>query len=191
MKVVAVCGSPRKGGNTEKALIFLLDQLKEKGVETQLILTAGKQMGGCLACQKCKKKQDGRCYGRDDDVNPMIEECLAADAILLGSPVYFGSATAEIKCLIDRLGYSSRASGSTLKRKIGGAVVVARRAGQNFTFAQIAYFFSIMGMVQVGSSYWNILFGKEKGDALNDQEGMETLQQYAENLYWALTSLKP
>jgi multimeric flavodoxin WrbA len=187
MKVVAVCGSPRKDGNTERALAILLEKVAEHGVQTELVALAGKKIGGCIACGQCGEKKDGKCYGRKDDLNEILDICRSGDALILGTPVYFGSATPEIKCLIDRLGYTTRhAIEDRLARKIGGAVVVARRAGQNFTFGQISYFFGIMGMVQVGSSYWNILFGREKGQIESDAEGVATLHKYADNVVWLL-----
>jgi multimeric flavodoxin WrbA len=186
MKTAAVCGSPRKGGNTEQALSIILDNLSKKGIETELITTYDKDIRGCTACMKCRDKKDGKCYGRKDDVNAILDILYKADAILLGSPVYFGSATTELKAIIDRAGYVARASGNVLKHKIGGAVVVARRAGHNFTFAQINYFFTIMEMIQIGSSYWNIIFGGGIGEIEKDVEGIATLKQYAENVAWLL-----
>ena len=190
MKVLAVCSSPRTGGNTQQALEVLLDVVASHGIETELVTMAGRSIRGCSACMKCKDKQDGLCHGIKDDLNPIIEKCLEADALVFGSPVYFGSATPEMKCLIDRLGYATKsAKENRLYRKIGGAVTVARRAGQNFTFAQISFFFSIMGMIQVGSSYWNVLSGREKGEIRNDEEGIATIKNYGENLAWTLKKL--
>jgi multimeric flavodoxin WrbA len=63
-----------------------------------------------------------------------------ADGIILASPVYFGSATPEIKALIDRSGRLSGAKGRVFKNKVGGAMTVARRAGQNFTLAELLFF---------------------------------------------------
>ena len=190
MKVIAVCGSPRKGGNTEKALTKVLEKVSIAGIDAELICLSGKNIRGCIACGQCRSKQDGLCYGVHDDLNDIIVRSREADAIILGTPVYFGSATPEIKAFIDRLGYTTRSQKvNTLKGKVGGAIAVARRAGQNFTLAQLSYFFSIMGMVQVGSTYWNILFGREKGDIESDEEGLKTLDSYTENLIWLLNKL--
>jgi multimeric flavodoxin WrbA len=190
MKVTAVSGSPRKDGNTARALSIILKGVESEGFETELISLAGKRVHGCIACMRCREKRDNMCYGVRDDLNEVIDACNESNAIILGTPVYFGSATPEIKSLIDRLGYTSKnAATNKLYRKIGGAVVIARRAGQNFTSAQFSYFFNIMGMVQVGSSYWNILFGREKGDIETDREGIQTLENYSENLLWLLKKL--
>ncbi len=86
--------------------------------------------------------------------------------------------------LLDRAGYVSMSNGRLLSRKVGGAIVVARRAGQNFTFAQLLYWFLINDMIVPGSSYWNIAFGREVGEVSNDEEGLATVDRFAENLAW-------
>jgi len=109
---------------------------------------------------------------------------LRADIIVVGSPVYFGSATPEIMALLDRAGYISRFNGHLFSRKLGGAITVARRAGQNFTFAQLLYWFLLNDMIVAGSTYWNIAFGTKKGDVNQDAEAIETVTRFAENLAW-------
>jgi len=74
-------------------------------------------------------------------------------------------------------------------RKIGGPVIVARRAGQNFTYAQLMYWYIINDMIVVGSTYWNIAFGREKGQVLQDEEGLRTVDRFAENLAWLAAKL--
>jgi multimeric flavodoxin WrbA len=189
MRAVALSGSPRKKGNTVFALQTVLDVLADSGIETELHSLAGLSIQGCTACGRCRQEKDAHCHGRIDDLSPILDRCLNTDILLLGSPVYFGSATPEIKCVMDRLGYPSRGAGNPLSRKLGAAIVVARRAGQNFTLAQLSYFFQIMDMMQVGSSYWNILFGKNKGDVAEDQEGIDTLKQLGTNLAFAANKL--
>ena len=77
-----------------------------------------------------------------------------------------------------------------MRRKVGAAIVVARRAGQNFTFAQLNYFFLISEMIVPGSTYWNIAFGREKGEVQNDHEGIETVQTLARNMAWLMKKLQ-
>ncbi len=187
--ITAISGSPRKEGNTELGLNIILDHFKEKGYKTKLVRLCENEVLGCTACLKCKENKDGKCYGRKDDFNQLNEQILVSQAIILGSPVYFGSATPELKSFIDRAGYVNRAYGNALRYKIGGSVVVARRAGHNFTTAQINYFFHIMEMVQIGSTYWNVGFGGSKGEINNDDEAVKTLNQYAENLEWLINKL--
>ena len=66
---------------------------------------------------------------------------------------------------------------------------MARRAGHNFTFGQLLYWFMIMGMVVPGSSYWNIAFGRQPGEVTNDEEGLETVDNFADNLIWLAEKL--
>jgi multimeric flavodoxin WrbA len=110
-----------------------------------------------------------------------------ADGIILASPVYYGAATPQIVSLISRF-YAT--SGKPLKHKVGGPIVVARRAGQNFTLAQLMFFFMINEMIIPGSSYWNIAFGRQKGDALKDKEGISTIKNFAHNTAWLLKKIQ-
>ena len=118
-----------------------------------------------------------------DDFNGLVETIVEADIIVLGSPVYFGSATPELMALLDRIGYIARPR-QLFSRKIGAAITVARRAGQNFTFAQLAYWFLINDMIVPGSSYWNVATAGAKGDVVKDEEAIATVDRLAENLAW-------
>ena len=189
MKVIAITGSPRKNGNTERAAQIALEQIADAGIETELISLAGKHLEPCIACGGCSKQP--RCVPHEDDFQPIYEKAIAADGIILASPVYFGCATAPICALMHRLGYVSRANGQLLSRKVGGAIAVARRAGHNATFAQLAMFFAINDMIQVGSTYWNVVLARAKGETDQDREGVQTLQRFAENLAWLLKKIHP
>jgi multimeric flavodoxin WrbA len=183
MKVIAISGSPRSGGNTVTLLQVALDVLAERGIETELISLAGKSILSCTACMACRGEE--RCILKDD-FDPVYRKMREADGFIVGSPVYFGSATPELMALLDRAGYVARHHGNCFNRKVGGAVTVARRIGQNFTFAQLLMWFMIMGMIVPGSSYWNIGFGREKGEVLKDEEGIRTIRNFAENVAWLL-----
>jgi multimeric flavodoxin WrbA len=189
MKVVAVCGSARRKGNTSLLIEAVFEPLREAGVECELIELAGKDVRGCTACGKCTAKGDGKCWGRKDDGNEVIERLAAADGIILGSPVYFGDVTAEIKAIVDRAGYVGRAKRDMFMRKPGAAVVAVRRAGGMHAFDTLNHFFSIAEMVTVGSSYWNIGIGRERGDVEGDGEGMRTMRRLGENMAWVLERL--
>ena len=183
MKALLICGSPRKNGNTEILLNLANERLEKRGVECEVLLLADHTVNPCIACQRCKEAGDGTCPAiRDDDFQPIFEKMREADAIVAGSPVYFGSATAQIMALLQRAGYISRANGNFFEGKIGAPVVVARRAGQNFTYAQLLFFFTINDMTVPGSTYWNIAFGRQKGDVRDDEEGLQTITHFADNL---------
>ncbi len=190
MKVVAFNGSPRKKGNTEILIREVLKVLEEKGIETELIQIGGKKVYGCIACMKCRKKKDGKCHQENDFINDCIKKMIKADGIIIGSPTYFADLTSEAKALIDVAGYAIRGAGNPLKRKIGAAVVAVRRAGAIHTFDSINHFFLINEMIVPGSSYWNISYGREKGDVLQDEEGIRTMRTLGENMAWLLEKTK-
>lgn len=187
MKILAISGSPRKKGNTVLMLRTVLDVLQSEGFETELESLSGKVIKPCNACMTCRKEP--RCSIDDDDFAPIFEKSLQADGLLLGTPVYFGSATPEIKAFIDRAGYVSRNNGNFYKRKVGAPVVVARRAGRTFTYAQLMFFYTINEMILVGSSYWNVGVGREPGEVENDAEGMKTMRDLGSNMAWVLKKL--
>jgi multimeric flavodoxin WrbA len=107
-----------------------------------------------------------------------------ADIIVVGSPTYFGSATPVTMALLDRAGYVSRSNGHLFSRKIGGPIAVARRAGHNFTYAQLMFWYTINDMIVPGSTYWPVALAREPGAVLQDEEALETVDRFADNLAW-------
>jgi multimeric flavodoxin WrbA len=190
MRVLGISGSPRRGGNTDFLIKTALDVLAGEGLETEFVSLADRPVKPCLACGGCFKTDKTDCTQPDPAFEGMVEKFAAADGILVGSPVYFGSATPQTMALLDRVGYVARRHPQLLRRKVGAAVVVARRAGQNFTFAQLNYFFLISEMLVVGSTYWNVAVGRDKGDVANDAEGMQTINTLARNMAWAIKKLR-
>jgi len=187
MKVVGIVGSPRKNGNTEILTTHTLRAIADEGLDTELIRLADLDIRPCNACMVCQ--QEERCP-IEDDLFPIYLKMKEADGIILASPVYFGSATALMKALMERTGYISRPYGEPFKGKVGGSLVVARRTGQNFTLAQLNFWFQILGMVVPGSTYWNMAFGREKGEVSNDEEGLRTAWNFGKNVAWAVNKLK-
>jgi multimeric flavodoxin WrbA len=158
------------------------DQVRASGADAELVLLCDKTVKPCTGCRQCKDSQDNTCVIKDDDFHPIYEKVLAAQGLVVGSPVYFGMATSQITSLLHRAGYVARANGNLLSGKVGGSIVVARRAGQNFTFGQLNYFFGINEMIVPGSTYWNIAFGTHKAELNDDQEGPQTVDRLAENV---------
>lgn len=184
MRVLAVNGSPRITGNTHHMLQRVCGHLAKAGMQIDEVNLHDMGITPCGACMICAEVKDGRCHGENDACNVLIERTRGADVVLLGSPVYFGSLTGQIKAYMDRVGFVSRVSTKFLNRKIGAAVVPARRAGQLFTFAQLNMWFLINGMIVPGSSYWNIAQGREEGEIENDAEALATLDELARNIVW-------
>jgi multimeric flavodoxin WrbA len=189
MKVVAFSGSARKDGNTAILINNVLQELEKEGIGTELIQLAGKKIRGCLACMKCFENKDQRCVNKDDVLNECLEKMLEADGIILGSPTYFSNVSTEIKALIDRSGLVAIANDYMFKRKVGAAVVAARRAGSVSVFDAINYFFFINQLIVPGSIYWNMGFGLEKGEVEKDEEGIQTMKVLGENMAWLLKKL--
>ncbi len=189
MNVVAFCASARRNGNTKLLLETVLEPLQEAGAETELVELAGRNLKGCKACFVCIKKKDGSCAIKDDMLNDCVEKMAKADAVILGSPTYFADVSTEMKALIDRSGMVGRANGDLYKRKLGAAVVAVRRAGSIHAFDTMNHFFQISQMIIVGSSYWNIGIGREKGEVASDEEGMKTMRQLGENMGWLLQKI--
>lgn len=189
MKVVAFNGSPRKGGNTEFLLNTALAELKAEGIETELIQIGGQVLRGCTACCWCRETGAKRCVMDEDPLNSYLDKMREADGILLGSPTYFADLTSEMKAMIDRAGYVLRPNGE-LKRKVGAAVVAARRGGAIHTFDSMNHFFLINEMLVVGSSYWNDGYGGPAGAVeANDDEGVQVAKKLGQNMAWTLKKL--
>jgi multimeric flavodoxin WrbA len=189
MKVVAVNGSARRGGNTARLIEAVFAPLAEAGIECELIELAAKDVRGCTACRKCFEAKDGTCHGRKDYLLEVLPKLWEAAAIILGSPTYFADITTEMKALIDRAGYVSMANGGLLRRKVGAGVVAVRRGGGIHVFDSINHLFFISQMVVVGSTYWNLGYGREKGEVEQDAEALRNMANLGENIAWMLGKL--
>jgi multimeric flavodoxin WrbA len=177
VKAIGIVGSPRKNGNTEILTAHCLKAIAEEGIETELIRLAGLKITGCTHCDYCHE-HPGEC-SIEDDLQPIYEKMKAADVIIVASPVYFGSATALIKGFLERAGFMKRGN---FAGKVGGPLVVARRAGQNFTVAELLFWFHIQQIINPGSTYWNMAFGREKGEVQKDEEGLATAWNFGKNV---------
>ena len=189
MKVVAFNGSPRKNGNTSILIRQVLSVLEDKGIGVETVQVGGKPIRGCIACFKCMENKNGKCVVDKDMLNDCVDRMAAADGIILGSPTYFACMSPEIKALIDRSGMVSRANDMMFRRKVGAAVVAVRRAGSVHTFDSINHFFTIGEMIVPGSSYWNMGFGREKGEVNDDAEGLAVMKTLGENMAWLLEKI--
>lgn len=180
MKVIGIVGSPRKNGNTEFLTAHALKAVGEEGLDTELIQLAGLDIQPCNACRVCEKG-GGEC-SIPDDVPPIYRKMKEAEGIILASPVYFGSASGLMKAFMERSGFMARFDGRAFAGKAGGPLVVARRAGKTFTFAQLTLWFQILGFFIPGSTYWNVAVGRERGTVESDEEGLRTAWNFGKNL---------
>jgi multimeric flavodoxin WrbA len=189
IKVIAFNCSPRKDGNTALMLNTALDEVKSHGFETEFIHAGGNQINGCTACNSCFKNKNKKCIFNNDNINEYIEKMISAAAIIIGSPTYYADITPQAKALIDRCGFVSMANGGLFKRKLGAAVVTMRRAGGIHAFDSINHFFTIGEMIVVGSNYWNIGVGRERGEVQEDVEAIKTMKILGTNISWLLSNI--
>lgn len=186
MKIIAVVGSPRTRGNTEMLTDVALEEARKEGLDTELISLAGKKIEPCDGCGSCRST--GKCH-IEDDFEAIYRKMAEADGIILATPVYFGAATPQMTSLISRC-YAHRGGTRPFEDKVGGPIVVARRAGHNFALAQLLLFFMISGMIVPGSTYWNVAFGREKGEVVKDEEGIRTVRNFGRKLAWLAKKIR-
>lgn len=190
MKAIAFNGSPRLGGNTEYLLKKVLEPIAEAGIETELVQIGGKHLNGCIACFKCKERQDSKCAIGEDMLNECLAKMVSADAIILGSPTYFAGMTSDMKALIDRAGFVARQNGGLFSRKIGAAVTVHRRGGATSVQDSINHMFLMSRMIVPGSTYWNFGVGLEKGSVGKDAEALTNMKDLGETIAWLIKKLR-
>ena len=184
MKVLLINGSPKKDGNTAIMLNEMVKVFDAQGIETEIIQVGGKDIRGCTACGKCR--QLGKCVF-DDIVVEASEKLAAADGLVIGSPVYYGSANGSLVSLLDRLFYSNA---TDLRMKVGAAVAVARRGGITATFDQLNKYFTISGMPVASGQYWNGGHGAAPGEAAEDGEGLQQMRTLANNMAFLMKSIQ-
>ena len=185
MKVLLINGSPRKEGNTFIALSEIANQLATHGIESEIMQIGTKPTRGCIVCGTCKAKGNHRCAFDDDLCNRVNEKMESADAIIVGSPVYYGQPNGSLMSLMQRIFYSA---GDLYRHKPAAAVAICRRGGATASLQTLLMPFQIMQMPIVTSQYWNILYGREAGQVRDDAEGMQTMRTLADNMAKMLLS---
>ena len=184
MKVLMINGSPRVNGNTTVALAELQKTFAENGIDTETIQVGNELIKGCIGCGYCYK--NGRCV-TDDIVNEIAEKFEQCDGLIVASPVYYASANGALVALLDRLFYSTSFN-KTMKG--GASVAVARRGGCSATFDQLNKYFTISGMPIASSQYWNSVHGRKVGEAVADEEGLQTMRTLARNMTFLMRSIE-
>ena len=183
MKVLLINGSPRVGGNTSIALGEMEKIFQQEGIQVETVQVGNKAIRGCVACLSCMEK--GKCVF-DDLVNETAPKFAEADGLVIASPVYYASANGTLISFIDRLFYSTPFDKTM---KVGAAVAVARRGGVSATYDELNKYFAISGMPIATGQYWNAVYGREKGEAAQDEEGMQTLRTLARNMVFLMKSI--
>lgn len=178
MKALIINGSPRQKGNTSIALTEIAKQLEKLGIESEIVWIGNKPVRGCIACNTCKDKP-GACVFDDDVCNSISAKMNSSDALIVGSPVYWGQPNGAVLSIIQRAFYSN---GAAFRGKPAAAVAVCRRGGATATFETLNMPFQMMSMPVVTSQYWNIVYGREPGQAALDREGLQTMRTLANNM---------
>jgi len=203
VKILALGGSPRKEGNTAWYLQRVLETAAALGAEGELVELGGLDIEGCRGCYGCVKA--GKCVV-EDDFQEVFQKLIEADGILFGSPVYHGSITSKLKAVMDRAGFSGRWAmnqmkdkgeaytwkGTVFSDKVVAPVTVARRAGQNFAFAQILLWAAANDCIIVGNTYWNVGAAGKGGakDASEDVEGVGIMDGLAHRMVETIRALE-
>jgi len=187
MKVLAINGSSRKDGNTAIVLNTILNELESFGIETELIQLFDKKVGPCKACFTCGGKNN--CTFNDDNFNEIFDKMKEADGIILGSPTYSANISSRMQALLERCSVVADMNSGLFARKIGASVSVGRRGGLLNAIDTLNHFFLNHEMFIVGSSYWNIAYGKMIGDVKTDEEGIQTMKNLSKNMCFALEKI--
>lgn len=185
MKVLLINRSPRKEGNTATALKEVAKQLYTEGIDSEIVWIGNKPIRGCIACGQCKVQGLGRCIFDDDICNKISEKFEEANALIVGSPVYYGQPNGALLSIIQRAFYSN---GANVSGKPAASIAVCRRGGATAVFESLNMPFQMMNMPIVTSQYWNIVYGMIPGDATMDTEGLQTMRTLARNMAWLLKS---
>ena len=178
MRVLLINGSPRKSGNTSIALSEIAGRLEKLGIESEIVWIGNKPVRGCIACNKCKDAP-GACVFNDDICNEISAKMNGCDALIVGSPVYWGQPNGAVLSIVQRMFYSN---GGAFRGKPAAAVAVCRRGGATAVFQSLNMPFQMMNMPVVTSQYWNIVYGREEGQAALDTEGLQTMRTLANNM---------
>ena len=174
--VLLLNGSPHAHGAIDLALTKVAQTLQECGLTTEIVHIGQQDIRGCIACGRCGVLHH---CAFDDAVNALAPKFEAADALIVGSPVYYASANGTLTNLPDRLFYSTPFDKTS---KGGAAVVSCRRGGASATFDQLNKYFTIAGMPVASSQYWNSIHGNNAQEAAQDAEGLQVMRTLGRNV---------
>jgi multimeric flavodoxin WrbA len=185
VKIIGIVASPRDEGNTHHLVKVALESAKEAGADTEFIKLFDKDLNPCIACDTCLTTGECSIY---DDIPEVLGSMKEADGIILGSPVYFGNVTSQLKMLMDRSRPLRR--DFKLKNKVGGAISVggSRNGGQETTISAIHEFYMIHEAIVVGDSaptahYGGTGMGRATTDTQNDDMGLETSKNLGKRVF--------
>ena len=178
MKIIGISGSPHKTGNNSRLIDRSLATSKKRGFDVEKITLAGTDISPCTDCGECRKEKSCQI---EDNMTEIYDKLESADGILISSPVYFGTLSGQLKCLLDR-SVMLRRNGFLLKDKVGAAMAVggSRNGGQEYTIWSIHAWMHIHGMIVVGDN--SHFGGIAIKDVDSDEEGLKTVDDTANKL---------
>ena len=170
MKILGLCCSQRKGGNTEFLVNEVLQGARQEGAEIELYSVAGKDIKPCDGCHACMKT--GECHIQDD-MQDIFKKMLGADGIIFGAPAYFYGMAGQAKSILDRT-TSLNQPGRTLANKVGSVVAVAGSLGLSSILKDI-YFFMVAK--QMLPANFVAGYGLQKGDTQKLENGIKAARE--------------
>lgn len=185
-RVLLINGSPRTDGNTFCCLKEIEATLKKHNIESELLQIGRQPVRMCINCGGCRQNAGKGCVFDDDMCSEIIQKMAIADALIVGTPVYYGQPNGAILALMQRLFYSA---GHLVQNKPAAALAVCRRGGATATLQTMNMMFEMMNMPVVTSQYWNIAYGTGKGEVRHDVEGMQTMRTLATNMAFLLQKI--
>ena len=166
MKVLMLNGSPRKEGCTYTALSQIAGVLEKNGVESEIFQAGNPEL---------------------ENVRAAAEKMKGADALIVGSPVYWASPSGQIIEFMDKF---CSLAGKDMLLKPAAAIASARRAGTTATLDVLLKYFSFHQMPIVSSNYWNMVHGNTPDEVLQDKEGIRIMHVLGKNMAWLLHCLE-
>lgn len=136
MRVVAINGSPRLNGYTNRIIDYVFMELENRGIQTERILLNQHKIGFCQAHDDCRSNTE--CLQKDD-VGWILEKYCQADGIILASPVYFGTVSGQMKTFLDRSNFLFLHN-IMLKARCAGLIAVAGQRGTDETIEALKFF---------------------------------------------------
>lgn len=166
MKVLLLNGSPRKEGCTYTALSEVALALQTEGIETEIFQAGNPEM---------------------ENVKAAAEKLKEADALVIGSPVYWASPSGQIIEFMDKF---CSVAGKDMLHKPAAAVASARRAGTTATLDVLLKYFTYHEMPVVASNYWTMVHGNTPEEVRQDKEGLQIMRVLGKNMAWLLKCIE-
>ena len=185
-KVLMINGSPRRDGNTFCCLKEIEATLQKQGIDTEIVQIGRKPVRMCINCGGCHENDGKGCVYDDDLCSVITQKMATADALIVGTPVYYGQPNGGVLSLMQRLFFSA---GHLVQNKPAAALAVCRRGGATAMLQTMNMMFEMMNMPVVTSQYWNIAYGAGKGEVKLDTEGMQTMRTLATNMAFLLQKI--